>query len=78
MSNYRLEFSPIIGSNDTERLNNLLGIVSGDDELEITMGNGDIEQANSIIGVLENNDFEVSTKRGHIGGKYHLIAHRRN
>jgi len=77
MSDYRLEFSSIIGPNDTERLYYLLGIVSKGDELEIAMDNYDPEQVNTIIDVLKDNEFEVEAKGGYEGDKYHLIACRK-
>lgn len=77
MSDYRLEFNSIVGPNDTDRLNYLLSIVAENDELEITMDNNDKEQVDSVMDILSKNEFEVQTKGGHEGDKYHIIAHRK-
>lgn len=76
MSDYRLEFGPFMGPGDTDRLYDLLSIVSEDDELEITMDSDDPEQINSIVDVLEDNDFEVLSKGVDGGRKCCLVAHR--
>lgn len=77
MSDYRLEFNSVVGPNDTDRLYQLLSIVSEGDELDITMDNNDKEHVESIIDILKSNEFEVQAKAGHEGDRYHLIAHRR-
>lgn len=76
MSDYRIELNSQVGPNDTDRLNYLLGIVSSDDELEITMDSNDAHQADSVIAILKNNDFDISPKGGHDDGKYHIFARR--
>lgn len=78
MSDYRLEFSPVVGPNDTDRLYYLLSIVQEGDELEITMDNNDNDEFNSIIDVLESNEFNVQVKGDHDGGKYQIIAQRKH
>jgi hypothetical protein len=76
MSDYRIELGSLAGPNDTEKLNYLLGIVSSNDKLEITMDGNDAHKADSIIAILKNNDFDISPKGSHDDGKYHIFAHR--
>jgi hypothetical protein len=76
VSDYRLEFGSIVGPRDTDRLYDLLSIVSEGDELDITMKNNHSEQADSIEDVLKSNNFNISAKRTDNNGNYHLIAHR--
>lgn len=76
MSDYRLEFDSITGSGDTDRLYDLLSIISEGDELEIIMDKKDSEQTHTVIGVLGENDFCVSSRED--GGQFHIIAHRRS
>lgn len=75
MSDYRLEFDSMTGSGDTDRLYDLLSIVSEDDELEIIVDEKDSEQARAVMGVLGENDFCISSREK--DGRFHLIAHRR-
>jgi len=76
MSDYRLEFGSTISPGDTDRLYNLLSIVSEGDELEITMDGDNPEQLNAVVGILENNEFNVSEKGSQDGTKLNIIAHR--
>jgi hypothetical protein len=76
MSDYRLEFGSMIGPRDTDRLYDLLSIVSKGDELEISMASENPEQINTVIDVLRSNSFDVSQKGSDTGHQCRIIAHR--
>lgn len=74
MSDYRLEFNSVAGPHDTDRLCDLLSIISEGDEVEIIIQKRDSEQADAVIGVLKENNFHVSSMDE--GGQIRLIARR--
>lgn len=76
MSDYRMEIGSMIGPWDTDRLYDLLSVISEDDELEITLDANNTEQINTIVNVLKHNDFDVLNKGTGEGRKCRLIAHR--
>lgn len=78
MSDYRIEFGSFVGPNDTDRLYQLLSVVSEGDELQITVDQNDPEHINSIIDVLKANEFEVTARGSHDGDKYQIIACRKS
>jgi hypothetical protein len=77
MSDYRINFGSLIGTSDTTRLNDMLGIVDSDDELIITLDASDADQADTIFSVLDANGFDITTKGSNDGDKYNIIARRR-
>ncbi|KRQ86086.1 hypothetical protein ABG79_02120 [Caloramator mitchellensis] len=77
MSDYRINFGSVIGPSDTNKIYDILSILSEDDELIITMDGTDVHQSDEITKILEMNGFDVSQKGGHDDNKYHLIARRR-
>ncbi|MDF2675268.1 MAG: hypothetical protein K0R09_3540 [Clostridiales bacterium] len=78
MSDYRINFGNTVGPSDSNKLYDMLGILGGEDELIITLdAAGEPSQYDTIFKVLEENEFNVSTKGGHEGGKYHIIAKRK-
>lgn len=77
MSDYRLELGAIIGPSDTDRLYDLLSIISQGDELEITVDGDNSGQIDTLVNVLRNNDFDISNAERQDGRKRHLIAHRK-
>ncbi len=79
MSDYRINLGNTIGPSDTNKIYDMLGILSKDDELIITAdAAGDTPQFDTLFRVLDKNNFEVLTKGGHEGGKYHIIAKRKD
>jgi len=79
MSDYRINFGSTIGPSDTNKIYDMLGILGKDDELIITIdAAGDTPQFDTVFTVFDNNNFDVSTKGGHEGGKYHIIAKRKD
>lgn len=78
MSDYRINFGSVVGPSDTGKLYDMLGIIGEGDELIITVDTaGESPQFETIFNVLGRNNFDVSTKGGHEGGKYHIIAKRK-
>lgn len=78
MSDYRINFGNVIGPSDTNKLFDMLDIIGEDDELIITVDTaGETPQFDTVFNVLDRNNFNVSTKGGHEGGKYHIIAKRK-
>jgi hypothetical protein len=78
MSDYRINFGSVVGPSDTDKLYDMLDILSEDDELIITVDSaGESPQYDTIFRVLEENKFNVSTKGGHESGKYHIFAKRK-
>ncbi|HBM81766.1 MAG TPA: hypothetical protein DD426_13210 [Clostridiaceae bacterium] len=78
MSDYRLEFGSSITPNDTDRLYQILPIVSKDDELEIIIQDKNSKEVGSIIDVLKSNEFDVSAIGHKDRGKLYLLVHRNN
>jgi hypothetical protein len=77
MSDYRINFSSVIGPSDTDKLYSMLDVVGEGDELIIVMDANDSPQTDTIFTVLRNNNFDVHTKGGHDDGKYHIVARRK-
>lgn len=76
MSDYRINLENGIYPVDTEKLYNLLSILSQDDQLHITVDGRGTDQLDSIYNVLEKNEFNITTKGGHDSGTYNIIAKR--
>ena len=78
MSDYRISFGSVVGTSDTGKLYDMLDILGEEDELIITVDAADESpQYDTIFRVLEENEFDVSAKGGHEGGKYHIFAKRK-
>lgn len=76
MSDYRLEFGSMLEPSDTDRLYDLLSIVSEGDKLEITMDSSDSSQIDTIVDVLQGNDFSIINTSVDGGKKYRIVAKR--
>lgn len=77
MSDYRINMEGGMRPVDTDKLYNLLSILSQDDELVISVDGKGSDQLDTIYNVLDKNEFNVTTKGGHDSGSYNIIARRK-
>jgi hypothetical protein len=77
MSDYRINMEGGMRPADTDKLYNLLSILSQEDELVISVDGKGTDQLDSIYNVLDKNEFDVTTKGGHDSASYNIIAKRR-
>lgn len=78
MSDYRINFGNVLGPADTDKIYDMLSIIGEGDELIITVDTTGVpSEFDTVFNVLDRNNFDISTKGGHEGGKYHIIAKRK-
>lgn len=63
--------------NDVRKVVEAAKEIGEDEELILSMSAQESHKAESIFAVLENNDFECTTKGGHDGKDYFVIAKRK-
>jgi len=63
--------------NDVRRIVDTVKHMEVKDQLVVSMSNQDSYKAQNIFSVLEKNNFEWSTKGGHDGRDYYIIAKKR-
>lgn len=63
--------------NDVRRIVDTVKNMDVKDQLVVSMNNQDSYNAQNIFSVLEKNNFEWSTKGGHDGRDYYIIAKKR-
>jgi len=63
--------------NDVRRIVDTVKHMDEHDQLVVSMNNQDSYKAQNIFSVLEKNNFEWSTKGGHDGRDYYIIAKKR-
>jgi hypothetical protein len=63
--------------NDVRRIVDTVKHMGDDEQLVVSMSNQDSYKAQNIFSVLERNNFEWSTKGGHDGRDYYIIAKKR-
>lgn len=62
---------------DVRRIVDTVKHMDKEDQLVVSMNSQDSYEAQNIFSVLEKNDFEWSTKGGHDGRDYYIIAKKR-
>lgn len=62
---------------DVRRIVDTVKHMSAEDQLVVSMNSQDSYEAQNIFSVLEKNDFKWSTKGGHDGRDYYIIAKKR-
>lgn len=63
--------------NDVRRIVDTVRQMGTEEQLVVSMNSQDSYQAQNIFSVLEKNNFEWSTKGGHDGRDYYIIAKKR-
>jgi uncharacterized protein (UPF0262 family) len=63
--------------NDVRRIVDTVKDMHDDEHLIVSMNSQESYKANNIFSVLEKNNFEWSTKGGHDGRDYYIIAKKR-
>lgn len=63
--------------NDVRRIVDTVRKMNEDEQLVVSMNSQDSDKALNIFSVLEKNNFEWSTKGGHDGRDYYIIAKKR-
>lgn len=63
--------------NDVRRIVDTVKEMGNEEQLVVSMNSQDSYKAQNIFSVLEKNNFEWSTKGGHDGRDYYIIAKRR-
>lgn len=64
--------------NDVRRVVAIARDMNEDDELMLTVNSQESDKVANIFSVLERNDFECSTKGGHSGRDYFIIARKKH
>jgi hypothetical protein len=62
---------------DVKRIVDTVKHMSAEDQLVVSMNRQDSYEAQNIFSVLEKNDFKWSTKGGHDGRDYYIIARKK-
>ena len=63
--------------NDVRRIVDTVKQMDAHEQLVVSMNNQDSYNAQNIFSVLEKNNFEWSTKGGHDGRDYYIIAKKK-
>ena len=63
--------------NDVRRIVDTVKSMGADEQLVVSVNSQDSYNAQNIFSVLEKNNFEWSTKGGHDGRDYYIIAKKR-
>lgn len=63
--------------NDVRRIVDTVKQMDSNEQLVVSMNSQDSYKAQNIFSVLEKNNFEWSTKGGHDGRDYYIIAKKR-
>jgi hypothetical protein len=63
--------------NDVRRIVDTVKQMDSNEQLVVSMNSQDSYRAQNIFSVLEKNNFEWSTKGGHDGRDYYIIAKKR-
>lgn len=63
--------------NDVRRIVDTVKHMEANEQLVVSMNSQDSDKAQNIFSVLEKNNFEWSTKGGHDGRDYYIIAKKR-
>ena len=63
--------------NDVRRIVDTVKHMEANEQLVVSMNSQDSHKAQNIFSVLEKNNFEWSTKGGHDGRDYYIIAKKR-
>lgn len=63
--------------NDVRRIVDTVRQMGTEEQLVVSMNSQDSYKAQNIFAVLEKNNFEWSTKGGHDGRDYYIIAKKR-
>ncbi|KUO77069.1 MAG: hypothetical protein APF77_23540 [Clostridia bacterium BRH_c25] len=63
--------------NDVKRIVDTVKHMVANEQLVVSMNSQDSYKAQNIFSVLEKNNFEWSTKGGHDGRDYYIIAKKR-
>ncbi|HWQ29803.1 MAG TPA: hypothetical protein VN549_02345 [Negativicutes bacterium] len=63
---------------DVRRIVDTVKHMNAEDQLVVSMNSQDSYEAQNIFSVLEKNAFEWSTKGGHDGRDYYIIAKKRS
>ncbi|MFZ5353618.1 MAG: hypothetical protein ACOZCL_12985 [Bacillota bacterium] len=63
--------------NDVRRLVEAAKEIGDNEQLVITLNNTEAYRAENVFSILERHDFECSTKGGHEGTDYYIIARKK-
>lgn len=77
MAERMISIGSYVTLNDVRRIVDTVKHMDTADQLVVTMNSQNSFEAQNIFSVLERNDFEWSTKGGHDGRDYYIIARKR-
>ena len=63
--------------NDVRRVVEAAKDINDDEQLVVTLSNSDAYKVENVFSVLERHNFECSTKGGHEGTDYYIIARKK-
>lgn len=72
-----LNISNSMNLNDVRRIVDTVKQMSNDEQLVLSMDSQDSYRAENIFSILEKHNFEWSTKGGHDGRDYYIIAKKK-
>jgi len=77
MAERMISIGSYVTLNDVRRIVDTVKHMDTEDQLVVSMNSRNSFEAQNIFSVLERNDFEWSTKGGHDGRDYYIIARKR-
>jgi len=77
MAERMLSISNSMNMNDVGRIVNAVKNMGSDEQLVLSMDSQDSYRAENVFSILEKYDFEWSTKGGHNGREYYIIAKKK-
>jgi len=77
MAERMISIGSYVTLNDVRRIVDTVKHMDTEDQLVVSMNSQNSFEAQNIFSVLERNDFEWSTKGGHDGRDYYIIARKR-
>lgn len=77
MADITISVGEYISFDDVKRIIESAKKLDAEDELIVSLNSVDAYKADSIFTVLEKNNFDLSTKGGHDGKNYYIIARKK-
>ncbi|HWR60568.1 MAG TPA: hypothetical protein VN580_03105 [Clostridia bacterium] len=77
MAERMISIGSYVTLNDVRRIVDTVKRMDTEDQLVVSMNSQNSFEAQNIFSVLERNDFEWSTKGGHDGRDYYIIARKK-
>ncbi len=77
MAERMISIGSYVTLNDVRRIVDTVKHMDTEDQLVVSMNSQNSFEAQNIFSVLERNDFEWSTKGGHDGRDYYIIARKK-